>query len=213
MADNGTRVTRRKLSDYKPDPHNANKGTERGVYMLDRSIEEVGLARSIVAAADGTIPAGNKTLQAAADAGIEAVIEVETDGRALVVVKRTDWETADTEQARKYAYYDNRTAEVGLAWDAEQILADLDAGVDLSALFHDDELDTILALAQGPPSLDELGEMYGDPGERDFWPFIRVQVSPETFELWQSLMAQVDGDDEAERAARILEAVDAGVLG
>ena len=101
--DNGIRVTRRKLSDYTPDPHNANKGTERGVYMLDRSIEEVGLARSIVAAADGTIPAGNKTLQAAADAGIEDVIEVETDGRALVVVKRTDWETVDAEQARRYA--------------------------------------------------------------------------------------------------------------
>ena len=103
MADNGTRVTRRKLSDYTLDPRNANRGTERGIYMLDRSIEEVGLARSIVAAADGTIPAGNKTLQAAADAGIEDVIEVETDGRALVVVKRTDWETVDVEQARKYA--------------------------------------------------------------------------------------------------------------
>lgn len=147
MADNGTRVTRRKLSDYKPDPHNANRGTERGVYMLDRSIEEVGLARSIVAAADGTIPAGNKTLQAAADAGIEAVIEVETDGRALVVVKRTDWETADAEQARKYAYYDNRASDVDLDFNAAQIMADLEAGIDLSAMFFDDELDELRRVA------------------------------------------------------------------
>lgn len=144
MADNGTRVTRRKLSDYTLDPRNANRGTERGIYMLDRSIEEVGLARSIVAAADGTIPAGNKTLQAAADAGIEDVIEVETDGRALVVVKRTDWETVDVEQARKYAYYDNRASEVGLEWDAEQVLADVGAGVDVSKVFSERELEILL---------------------------------------------------------------------
>jgi len=154
MADNGTRVTRRKLSDYKPDPHNANRGTERGVYMLDRSIEEVGLARSIVAAADGTIPAGNKTLPAAADAGIEAVIEVETDGRALVVVKRTDWETADAEQARKYAYYDNRASEVGLEWDAEQIVADIEARIHLSALFTEAEL-AAFTLPDGWQEYDE----------------------------------------------------------
>jgi lysozyme family protein len=147
MADNGTRVTRRKLSDYKPDPHNANRGTERGVYMLDRSIEEVGLARSIVAAADGTIPAGNKTLQAAADAGIEDVIEVETDGRALVVVKRTDWATVDAEQARRYAYYDNRASDVDLDFNAAQIMADLEAGIDLSAMFFDDELDELRRVA------------------------------------------------------------------
>jgi hypothetical protein len=135
--------------DYTPDPSNANKGTERGQYMIDTSVESVGLARSIVAANDDTIPAGNKTLQAALDAGIEDVIEVETDGNALVVVKRTDWPTVDSEAARKYAYLDNRASEVGLAWDAEQVLADLDAGVDLSGMFLDDELDTLLAEVDG----------------------------------------------------------------
>lgn len=166
MADDNVTVRKRKLSDYKPDPHNANRGTERGQYMIDASIEQVGLARSIVAAADDTIPAGNKTLQAAADAGIDEVIEVETDGRALVVVKRTDWQTVDDEAARKYAYYDNRASEVGLEWDAEQLLADLGAGVDLSGLWRDDELASLLADIQSPdfspvgadeqPRLDQL---------------------------------------------------------
>mgnify|MGYP000912660870 CR=1 FL=1 len=85
--------------------------------------------------------------------------------------------------------------------------------MDLSALFREDELDALLALVQGPPSLDDLAEMYGDPDERDFWPFIRVQVSPYTFDLWQSFMDALDGDDDAEKAARILGAVDAAVLG
>jgi len=182
MADNGTRVTRRKLSDYKPDPHNANKGTERGVYMLDRSIEEVGLARSIVAAADGTIPAGNKTLQAAADAGIEAVIEVETDGRALVVVKRTDWETADAEQARKYAYYDNRAAEVGLEWDAEQLLADLDAGLDLSALFFDWELEKFQLAPENEVDFAEMWEGMPEYESEDERPAYAIKVNFKTLD-------------------------------
>jgi hypothetical protein len=141
VGHNGITVKRRKITDYKPDAHNANRGTERGQYMIDRSLEDVGLARSIVAAADDTVPAGNKTLQAAVDAGIEDVIEVETDGHELVVVKRRDWPTVDAEPARKYAYYDNRASEVGLDWNAEQIVADLQIGVDLSGMFLDWELE------------------------------------------------------------------------
>lgn len=161
MSGNGVKVTRRKISDYVPDPHNANKGTERGQYMIDASVGEVGLARSIVATADNTIPAGNKTLQAALDAGLEDVIEVETDGRALVVVKRTDWATVDDEQARKYAYYDNRASEVGLDWDTDQLLADIEAGIDLDALFHDWELDQLMQAAAG--EVDYAAEWAGMP--------------------------------------------------
>jgi hypothetical protein len=172
------KVTRRKVSDYTPDPHNANAGTERGQYMVDASVEQVGLARSIVAANDGTIPAGNKTLQAAADAGIEDVIEVETDGKTLVVVKRTDWDTVDSEPARRYAYFDNRASEVGLAWDAEQVLADLSAGVDLEAMFHEDELGAILATVDG----------YGAPPED---PGPQVDRAGELREKWQTERGQV----------------------
>lgn len=138
-------IRKRKLSEYRPDPHNANKGTERGQYMIDASVEAVGLARSIVAAADDTIPAGNKTLQAAADAGIEDVLEVETDGTTLVVVKRTDWASVDDEQARQYAYFDNRASEVGLEWDIDRMREDLEAGVDLADLWHEGELEALLA--------------------------------------------------------------------
>ena len=42
-TDNGNiRVTRRKLTDYVPDPHNANKGTERGgAWCLGRPTTDV----------------------------------------------------------------------------------------------------------------------------------------------------------------------------
>ncbi len=100
-----------------------------------------------MAAADDTIPAGNKALQALVDAGIVEAIEIETDGRTAVVVKRTDWATVDAEQARRYAYYDNRASDVDLDFNAAQIMADLEAGIDLSAMFFDDELDELRRVA------------------------------------------------------------------
>jgi hypothetical protein len=158
----GVKVTRRKITDYRPDPRNANQGTERGQYMLDKSVEQVGAARSIVAAADDTIPAGNKSLQAFVDAGLEDVIEIETDGTTPVVVKRTDWASVDSEQARKYAYFDNRTNEVGLTWDVQQVLTDIESGMDLDAMFFDWELDQILGkVAQG--GFDPSAEWEGMP--------------------------------------------------
>jgi len=63
------------------------------------------------------------------------------------------------------------------------------------------------------PHLDDLEDEYGDPGERDFWPFIRVQVSPETFRAWRGMMDSLPGADEAEKMAAILEAVDVAILG
>lgn len=156
-------VRRRKISDYAPDQRNANRGTERGQAMLDRSVEQFGLARSIVAAADGTIPAGNKTLQAAADAGIEDVIEIETDGHALVVVKRTDWANADDEAARGYAYYDNRVPQVDIRWEPVQIATDLAEGVNLSGLFSDGELTALLKGLPPMPGSEPEGDESADP--------------------------------------------------
>jgi DNA modification methylase len=136
----------KKATDYIPDPANANQGTERGVYMVEESLQKTGAGRSIVVDKNGTVIAGNKTLQGAIDSGIVDVVEVETQGDKLVVVKRTDLDlSSDDDRARLLAYYDNRASEVGLDWDAEQLLADLNAGIDLSGVFMDDELERLLA--------------------------------------------------------------------
>ena len=49
------------------------------------------------------------------------------------------------------------------------------------------------------PTLDELAEQYGETGERDFYPVIRVQVSPETFTKYNALMKDMIGADDAEK--------------
>ena len=106
------------LADLTPDPGNANKGTERGQYMLDESIAQVGAARSIVTDRDGVVIAGNKTLQAAVDAGL-GVRVVQTDGHELVVVQRTDLDLDgdgdEQARARRAAFFDNQSSSVGLS--------------------------------------------------------------------------------------------------
>lgn len=152
------RITRRKITDYVPDTGNANAGSERGLQMVEDSLSQDGAGRSIVADAHDRISAGNKTLEAAMNAGIEDVIEIETDGRALIVHKRTDWDLSDPQgAARRYAYRDNRASELSLHWDAEQIQADLEAGADLSKMFSELELDILLAELQ-------IDEPPDDPG-------------------------------------------------
>lgn len=161
-----------KREDLSLDPRNANKGTERGRYMLEQSLRECGAGRSILTDKEGRVIAGNKTLEVAEELDIPIRV-VETDGRELVVVQRSDLDL-DSEQARKLAYYDNRSSEVGLAWDAEQIAADLEAGLDLGAMFGEDELAAILRrgndeLLAGADNVDSqeahqtLAERFGVP--------------------------------------------------
>lgn len=154
------------LEDLTPDPRNTNEGTERGQYMLEHSLEQFGAGRSVVVDKEGRIIAGNKTVLAAAEKGFKTKV-VQTDGCELVVVQRTDLDLlGEDERARLLAYADNRSSEVGLAWDAEAVVLDLESGLDLSDLFRDDELEEIENQARLLEELDgALGGEYGS-GER-----------------------------------------------
>jgi len=187
------KIVRRKISDYLPDNHNANKGSERGLQMLEDSLSEDGAGRSVVVDGEGRIVAGNKTMEAAQLAGIVEMIEVETEGDAILVHKRKDWNLDDPQgAARRYAYRDNRVSEVSLTWDANQIAADVAAGVDLSHIFTESELRYVTYNPEiNTPSLDELSERYGENTEHDFWPIIRIQVSPTVYEQFQNLMTRI----------------------
>lgn len=168
------------IADLSPDRTNANKGTQRGRGMVEASLRETGAGRSILADKDGRIIAGNKTLEAWVDIGGEIEV-VRTTGDKLVVVQREDLDLSDdTGTARKLAYYDNRAGEVGLEWDAEQLLADIGAGVDLSDLFRQDELDEILADVLPKPEPTGDAEAQVDRAEE-----LRQKWQVETGQLWQ----------------------------
>jgi len=72
------------------DDENINKGNEYGMMLLGKSITETGMGRSLIADKNNVLIGGNKTLEAAVAVGIDKVTVVETDGKEIIVVKRTD---------------------------------------------------------------------------------------------------------------------------
>lgn len=130
----------RTIADLRHDPQNARRHTPRNIGMIAHSLQQFGAARGIVIDEDGTVLAGNGVLEAAAQAGIENVRVIETDGTEIVAVQvrhLTD------EQKRQYAIADNRTTDLS-DWDTDVLQAFLDEGTDLGDWFFEDELAGIL---------------------------------------------------------------------
>lgn len=157
-------ISTKSLDDYQPDPSNPNAGSSRGSSQLEESMRQSGVGRSIVVDKNGRVIAGSHSLETAASIGIQKAVEVETDGDVLVVVKRRDLDLSDdpSHRARRLAYSDNRTTEIGLRWDAGQVFQDMQAGLDLTEMFFEDELVDIFDRAAS--ELDQLaheGEMVG----------------------------------------------------
>ena len=127
-----------------------------------------------------------------------------------------------TWKGSRYGYrqvrWDDETAELanlvanhaGGTFDWDILANEWDEEVLRDAGFEDWELGFS---NDAPPSLDDLADEYGEPNESDFWPVIKVKVSPETFELWESLLVETGITDDAQAVAVILGAVDATVLG
>lgn len=132
--DANPKITRRKLADYKPAPDNPNQHNERGLQIIEDSINYNGAGRSGLAAADGTLLAGNGTWEAMQRAGIEEVVEIEIDGKQWVVVKRQDLAPTDP-RAKALMVADNRASQIDYTPDNELLAAILG---DIAA--HDEQL-------------------------------------------------------------------------
>jgi len=131
------------IADMVPDDRNANRGTERGTGMLERSLRTYGAGRSILIDKNNRVIAGNKTVEQAAQIGLDDVVVVDSDGSKLIAVRRTDVDL-DTPAGRELAIADNRTSEVGLEWDAGALEALQQDGVDLGQFWFDNELASLL---------------------------------------------------------------------
>ena len=145
-----SKATPTHLKDLIPDPENRRKHNPRNLGMVADALRSVGAARSIVIDEDNVVLAGNGVSEAAAEAGIERVQVVDVDGSTLVAVRRRG---LSVEQKRALALYDNRTAELA-EWDADQLQADVDAGIDLSPWFSEQELTKIVG-STGKPGLTD----------------------------------------------------------
>jgi len=149
-----------KVSDVKLDEKNANRGTKRGREFIEGSLKKYGLGRSILLDKDGTVIAGNKTLEEFKAAGGKELLVVGTRGDALVAVQREDL-TIDSRKGRSLAIADNRASEIDLDWHPE-MLASLD--LKLSELFDDKDLRRIMGdlapkIEAPEPQLDQAAAL------------------------------------------------------
>lgn len=171
------------IADLKPDQRNARKHTPRNIGMIVDALQEVGAARSIVIDEDGAILAGNGTVEAAAQAGIERVRVVDADGEEIIAVRRSG---LTDEQKRRLALFDNRTAELA-TWDADELAA-LAGEIDLSSMFSDGELAAVL---RDLPTEDEWANGFSAVPDGDKSPFQQMTftVSDEQAEQVQRALA------------------------
>lgn len=134
------------IKDLVPDPHNRRSHTPRNVGMIVDALHKVGSGRSIVIDENNEILAGNATIEAAGEAGITQLKVIDADGDEIVAVRRRGL-TAD--QKRDLAIYDNRTSELA-EWNTDNLMKDIESGVDLSSFFNADEVDNLLARVSDP---------------------------------------------------------------
>lgn len=151
------------LRDLVADKTNRRAHNPRNVSMIADSLHAVGAARSIVIDEDGVVLAGNATIEAAAEAGIEQVRIVEATGHELIAVRRRGLTSA---QKRTLALADNRAAELA-TWSLDQLRADAADGLDLATFFAPAELADLLGTDAPVPKfqpeapahrLDELAD-------------------------------------------------------
>jgi len=145
-------VTAAHLRDLTPDPANRRAHNPRNVGMIADSLHAVGAGRSIVIDEDGVVLAGNATIEAAAEAGIEQVRIIEASGHELIAVRRRGLSAG---QKRALALADNRAAELA-TWNLDQLRADADAGLDFASFFAPAELADLLGTDAPVPKFEPV---------------------------------------------------------
>lgn len=131
------------MVELTPDPRNSNKHTARGESQVEQSLRRNGAGRGIVAAADGTIIAGNLTAQKCVELGIPFRY-VHSNGNEILVTVRDDIQPG-SKRFRELSISDNRTAEVSLDWDVDVLRDDWESGVELETYWYEGELADLLA--------------------------------------------------------------------
>lgn len=162
LPDGRTATIRVRQSEaYTPNPHNSNRGKEGGKAAIDASLQNSGLHRGIVVAADGTVVNGNHAYESAIENGIaKAWVEIDVEGDVGVVTRRIDWKDARDPKAIAAALSDNETQRKNYDLDPVQFAADLEAliavGEELpAAIFSQGQIEELLEQAGSALLSDE----------------------------------------------------------
>ena len=177
------------IKDFQFDPRNPRRHNPRNIGMIERSMNEVGVGRSIVSTKDGTIIAGNGVLEAAAQAGIEEVVTVHTNGTQLVVHVRDDIADGDR-NASLLGLFDNRTAELS-EWDSEvldEIREEFITDESFNFVFNDREMIELMGESRDRQDARNAADAMPQLGEIEY----RVVVDCEDEDDQAQLMEQLN---------------------
>jgi len=186
---------------FRPQRVNTNKHTERGMALLEKSIQKDGWIGAITVAADGETFDGSARLETVgAVMGESEPIVVDVDGTRPVILRRTDIESVDDPRAKRLAVAANAIASAD--WNPDgPLLAALAAEDDLVAQLvkNDDKAAKAVLEHDNPVSQDELLEKYGEPSDDDFYPIIKIKVSPKIKLRFDAVMVLMPGANEMEK--------------
>jgi len=133
------------IKDLKQDRRNFRKHNQRNLDLIKKSVNEVGLGRSVVIDNENEIVCGNG-LVSTLDKNTPVKV-IETDGSELVVVKRTDLATNDNKR-KQLAIMDNSASDSS-EWDFEKLETDFDTeelqdwGLDVDFAIEEEEKEVI----------------------------------------------------------------------
>ncbi len=124
------KTTNAKITDLHFDDKNANKHTQKGLRLIEKSLSKLGAGRSILIDKNNNIIAGNGVIETAGQIGMENIRIVETDGKEIVAVKRTDIDI-NSKKGRELAIIDNHSAKESIDLDFD-VINDLASEYDIS---------------------------------------------------------------------------------
>jgi hypothetical protein len=153
--------------ELRSQRQNANRHSQRGMGMLERSVQQGGWIGAITAAADGEVFDGSLRLESALPLMNGEPIIVRSDGTRPIIHIREDIPSADDPQAKLLSVAANRVAEVSLNWDAP-VLEEWQAAIGLDDYWLPDEPKPWEAeIAEG---MDDEDDDDGDRVDGDKYP-------------------------------------------
>ena len=133
------------MSELKFDENNYRVHDDKNKRIIRKSLEDCGAGRSVLVDKDNVLIAGNGVYEQALELGLKVKF-IESDGKELIVVKRTDLSTED-EKRKLLALADNYSSDLSV-FDIEAVQKD----------FTSDELDAWEFILDDLSLLDDLSD-------------------------------------------------------
>lgn len=180
------------LATYHKNPRIGDVGAIADSLRVNRQYRPIVVNRGTHTGRPMEVLAGNHTLQAFRTLAEEHADDPEFAAIDCYVID------VDNDRATRIVLADNRTAELG-SHDTDDLLALLDTlDDDLEGTAYTDmDRSALRDLADGPPSLDDLADEYGEPEPDDYHDRVKLILDPVIARGWRDFRGGYDDDTDA----------------